>query len=126
MKKISSLICLALTGALVGLAGGAIAQTSVQQSVQLTPAEAAQRFREGENLERKRDLRGAFDAYLAAGEAGDGHAQKKLGDLYSAGNRVVERDYESALRWYHKARAQGIEIPAPFTYPATPVVSLPR
>ena len=126
MKTISSLICLAVTGVLLGLSSGAGAQTSVPQSVTLSPAEAARLFREGENLERRRDLRGAFDAYLAAGEAGDGLAQKKLGDLYSAGNRVVERDYESALRWYHKARAQGIEIPAPFTYPATPVLNVRR
>ena len=126
MKISSGLLYLAFTGTLLGPAGGALAQGSVPTSVSLSPAEAAQRYREGEDLERKRDLRGAYDAYLAAGEAGDGLAQKKLGDLYNEGNAAVERDYETALRWYHRARAQGIEIPTPITYPASPVVNLPR
>ena len=56
-------------------------------------------------------------AYLAAGEAGNGMAQKRLGDIYNTGNAVVRRDYETALKWYQKARAQGIEIPKPITNP---------
>jgi len=33
------------------------------------------------------------------------------------GSDAVERDYETSLRWYERARRQGIEIPKPFTYP---------
>jgi TPR repeat protein len=56
-------------------------------------------------------------AYLAAGDSGHGEAQKRLGDIYNMGNAVVPRDYETALRWYQKARAQGIEIPKPLVNP---------
>ncbi len=133
MKNFSSVFVIAAAGGLLGIAGIASSQTAAPAAVaatavstQLSPSQASQRFRQGERLERKRDMRGAVDAYTAAAEAGDGHAQKKLGDLYSTGNRVLERDYETALKWYHKAREQGIEIPKPFNYPATPAASIPR
>ena len=83
----------------------------------LTPAQAAERFQEGGKHERDGDLQAAISAYLAAGEAGNGRAQKRLGDIYNTGNAVVRRDYETALKWYQKARAQGIEIPKPITNP---------
>lgn len=83
----------------------------------LTPVQAAERFQEGRKLERNGDLQAAMTAYLAAGEAGDGLAQKRLGDIYNTGNALVQRDYETALKWYQKARAQGIEIPKPITNP---------
>ncbi|MFH1043828.1 MAG: hypothetical protein V1796_01925 [Pseudomonadota bacterium] len=79
--------------------------------------EAEARYREGVELERSGDPRAAITAYHEAGESGHGPAQKKLGDLYGTGNDVVERDYETSLRWYDRARKQGIEIPKPFTYP---------
>jgi TPR repeat protein len=131
MKTVSSVLVLAAAGGLLAVAPSALSQTAAPanalaataSATALTPQQAAQLFQQGEALERRRDLRGAFEAYLAAGEAGDGHAQRKLGDFYSAGNQAVERNYESALRWYHKARAQGIEIPKPFTYPGMPIVS---
>ena len=132
MKNFSNVRVIAAAGGLLGLAGTASSQTAPAAvaataiSTQLTPTQASQRFRQGERLERKRDLRGAVEAYTAAAEAGNGHAQKKLGDLYSTGNRVLERDYETALKWYHKAREQGIEIPKPFSYPGMPVSTLPR
>lgn len=86
-------------------------------TVSLTPQQAAERFEEGRKLERGGDLRAAMQAFVAAGEAGHGLAQKRLGDIYNTGNAVVARDYEIALRWYQKARAQGIEIPKPITNP---------
>lgn len=86
-------------------------------AVSLTPQQAAERFEEGRKFERGGDLRAAMQAYVAAGEAGHGLAQKRLGDIYNTGNAVVTRDYETALRWYQKARAQGIEIPKPITNP---------
>ena len=57
----------------------------------------------------------------SAGEAGHPMAQKKLGDFYSAGIVAVPRDYETALKWYQKAREQGVEIPAPPIYPGSPI-----
>jgi TPR repeat protein len=82
----------------------------------LSPAEAARRYAHGEELERGGDAQGAFAAYRAAAESGHGLAQKKLGDIYGGSSPVVERDYETSLRWYDRARQQGVEIPQPFTY----------
>ena len=82
----------------------------------LTPAQAAERHQQGLEAERNGDLKGAMAAFLAAGDAGHGPAQKRLGDLYNTGNAVVKRDYETALRWYQKAREQGVEIPKPLTH----------
>ena len=85
----------------------------------LGPDEMVKRYREGRALERRGDERGAFKAFLEAGESGHGLAQRKLGEIYDRGNSAVERDYETALRWYQRAREQGIEIPKP-------VVRFPR
>jgi FimV-like protein len=75
--------------------------------------EAIRRYREGLALERKGDEQGALKAFLDAGEAGYGLAQRRLGQIYDKGNTVVQRDYQAALRWYQKAREQGIEIDKP-------------
>ena len=80
-------------------------------------AQATEGFQGAISLERKGDLQAAMTAYLAAGEAGNGLAQKRLGDIYNTGNAVVQRDYETSLRWYQKARAQGVAIPKPITNP---------
>ncbi len=90
---------------------------AARPSVSMTPQQAEERFEEGRKLERSGDLRAAMQAYVAAGEAGHGLAQKRLGDIYNTGNAVVTRDYGTALLWYQKARAQGVEIPKPFTNP---------
>ena len=74
---------------------------------------AANRYREGLALERKGDEQGAFKAFLEAGEAGYGIAQRRLGQIYDKGNSAVKRDYQKSLEWYAKARAQGIEIDKP-------------
>jgi FimV-like protein len=75
--------------------------------------EAARRYREGQALERKGDDAGALKAYLEAGEAGHGLAQRRLGQIYDKGNTVVQRDYQASLKWYQKAREQGVEIDKP-------------
>lgn len=133
MKNFSNLMVIGAAFGLLGISGAAWSQAAASAGVaasatspQLTRAQASQRFRQGENLERKRDMRGAVAAYTAAAESGNGHAQKKLGDLYNTGNNVLERDYETALKWYHKAREQGIDIPKPLSYPGTPVTGQPR
>jgi TPR repeat protein len=75
--------------------------------------EAIRRYREGQALERKGDDQGALKAFLEAGEAGYGPAQRKLGQIYDKGNTAVQRDYQTSLRWYQKAREQGVEIDKP-------------
>ncbi len=74
---------------------------------------AAKRYREGVALERRGDVQGALTAYLEAGEAGNGLAQRRLGQIYDHGNTVVQRDYQVALKWYQKAREQGVEMEKP-------------
>ncbi len=128
MNRFSIALLILSAGALAGLSSAAVAQSPANAGgataaavSTLTPSQATRRYQQGEALERQRNWRGSFEAYLEAGEAGDGLAQKKLGDLYSTGNPAVERDYENALRWYHKAREQGVEIPKPISYPGMPI-----
>ena len=91
--------------------------------VPLGQEEAAQRYREGLALERKGDDRGALQAFLESGEAGYGPAQRRLGQIYDKGNSAVKRDYQASLRWYQKAREQGIEIERPL--PRAPDLTAP-
>ena len=74
---------------------------------------AVRRYREGLALERRGDEQAAFKAFLEAGDAGYGIAQRKLGQIYDKGNTAVQRDYQASLRWYQKAREQGVEIDKP-------------
>lgn len=80
----------------------------------LSTEQAERSYQEGLALEGKGDEQGALKAFLAAGESGHGLAQRKLGEIYDKGNGATPRDYETALRWYTRARAQGVEIPKPF------------
>ncbi len=75
--------------------------------------EAIRRYREGLALERKGDDQAALKAFLEAGEAGYGVAQRKLGQIYDKGNTAVQRDYQTSLQWYQRAREQGVEIDKP-------------
>lgn len=79
----------------------------------LSPAQATARYAEAVKAEKDGHHRHAFVAYLEAAENGHGYAQRKMGDLYSNSGPVVKRDYQVALRWYEKARAQGVPIPKP-------------
>ena len=130
MKLIGRALVLAAAGSvLLVQAPATLAQkvgltASLGRSASPAPAlsveQASERFKDGESYERRQQLRFAFEAYAEAGEAGHPLAQKKLGDFYSTGNAAVDRDYERALRWYQKARAQGVEIPAPHSYSGAP------
>ena len=77
------------------------------------PDAGAKRYREGLVLERRGDHQGALAAFLEAGDAGNGLAQRKLGQIYDKGNTVVQRDYQMSLKWYEKAREQGVDIDKP-------------
>jgi FimV-like protein len=74
---------------------------------------AMRRYEDGLDLERKGDNRGALAAFLEAGEAGYGLAQRKLGQIYDKGNNAVPRDLQASIQWYQKARAQGVSIDKP-------------
>jgi len=78
-----------------------------------TADSAARMYEEGLVSEKRGDEWGAFVSFLAAGEAGHGLAQKKLGEIYDDKHGPVERDYRASLKWYEKARAQGVPIPSP-------------
>ena len=78
---------------------------------------AAARYGEARELERRGYWAAAMQAYQEAAVSGHGPAQKRLGDIYGNGKGEVERDYETSLRWYQRAREQGEEIPLPFSYP---------
>ncbi len=80
----------------------------------LARSEQIGRYREGLALERRGNDKAALQAFLEAGESGYGPAQRKLGQIYDKGNSAVERDYSAALKWYQRAREQGMEIPKPF------------
>lgn len=75
--------------------------------------QAMRRYQEGLALERKGDDQGALTAFLEAGEGGYGLAQRKLGQIYDKGSSAVKRDLQASIRWYQKARAQGVPIDKP-------------
>ena len=96
------------------------ARTPDRPSSLLTAKEAAARYQDGLELERKGDLQGAMSAFLKAGESGNGLAQRKLGQIYDSGNAVVPRDYQTSLKWYEKARLQGVKIDKPLSRAPVP------
>lgn len=112
-----SVCAAALLGLVLVLPSQSWSQASRQAGV---PAEgawlAAARYSDARQLERAGQWDAAMEAYMEAAAGGHGPAQKRLGDLYGNG-QGVQRDYETSLRWYQRAREQGEEIPQPFTYP---------
>lgn len=75
--------------------------------------DAARRFQEAQAMERSGNHKGALEAYLVSAEAGYGPAQRRLGEIYDKGSPAAARDYQQSLRWYEKARSQGVDIPKP-------------
>jgi TPR repeat protein len=73
----------------------------------------AQLYVAGQAMERRKDEKGAFIAYLEAAEGGYPPAQRRLGEIYDSGNSAVERNYSESIRWYEKAREGGEIIPPP-------------
>jgi TPR repeat protein len=100
---------------------GAVTPAGAQDSdrAQMSKQSAAQRYAAGLAMEKRKDERGAFTAYLEAAEEGHPPAQRRLGEIYDSGNSAVERNYSESIRWYEKAREGGEIIPAPI--PRTPI-----
>jgi len=80
----------------------------------LSATEAEARYQQGLALEGRGNERAALNAFLEAGESGHGLAQRKLGEIYDKGNGAAVRDYETSLKWYQKARDQGVPVAKPF------------
>jgi hypothetical protein len=76
--------------------------------------QAANKYDEGQGLDRKGDARGAYLAYVEAGNATG--ARRKGWERSTRRAARSSVDYAMALRWYEKARAQGIEVPKPHAY----------
>jgi len=111
MKKLSFLAVFVLAAA---LPAGQAARAQVPEQVAAS-TQAAERHVQGLRLEQRGDDKGAFSAFLEAAEGGYAPAQRRLGEIYDKGNAAVERDYETAIRWYQRAREQGVSIPKPIT-----------
>jgi FimV-like protein len=89
----------------------AVAPKPAPKGAALTRSEAESRYQAGMAFERGGNERAAVVAYTEAGEAGHGLAQKRLGEIYDRGSSEVPRDYQTALKWYQKAREQGVAVP---------------
>jgi TPR repeat protein len=74
---------------------------------------AAQRHGDGLAFERQGNDKAAFGAFSEAAEDGYPPAQRKLGEIYDAGNDAVKRDFYESIRWYQRARDGGEQIPQP-------------
>lgn len=59
------------------------------------------------------DAKGAFQAFHQAALDGHAQAQRRLGEIYDAGNTVISRDLMESIRWYQMARQQGEHIAQP-------------
>jgi TPR repeat protein len=86
------------------------------KKAKLNPEVSEQRYQEALALERTGSHAAALNAYLEAGNSGHGQAQKRLAEIYDKGSPAVKRDYNQALGWYEKARAQGVAVPKPHAY----------
>jgi TPR repeat protein len=108
------------SGACILAACAGLLAAPVAWSEEFAAADPALRYQQGIRLEKRGDERAAFRSFLEAGEGGYGLAQRKLGELYDNGDGV-QRDYQSSLKWYQKAREQGVLVPSP-----APAVHSPR
>jgi FimV-like protein len=88
------------------------AATAQRQFYDLWRAE--QHYRAGVSLERSKDMFYAFTSYVEAAKLGHGLAQLRLGQLYDNDlSGFVRRDLQESLRWYERARDQGVRIRSP-------------
>ena len=75
---------------------------------------AEQHYKAGLALERSKDMFYAFTSYVEAAKLGHGLAQLRLGQLYDNDlSGFVRRDLQESLRWYERARDQGVKIRSP-------------
>ena len=81
---------------------------------------AQESFQLGKHLEEAGKPREAIVAYERAANASQGApsgaAAKRLGEIFDTGAAGTPRDYETALRWYDKARMAGETVAKPGVY----------
>ncbi|HEV3484459.1 MAG TPA: hypothetical protein VG106_03560 [Vicinamibacterales bacterium] len=113
----TSVCAAAVVGLLLVVPTQSWSQAKATKPVTEASGLAQVRYNDGRELERNGQWAAAMEAYLEAATAGHGPAQKRLGDIFGNGQGDVLRDYETSLRWYQRAREQGVEIPLPYSYP---------
>ena len=86
------------------------------EAVYVSSRAISNRYAEGLAQRERGDEKGAFDAFLEAGEAGHAQAPRRLGEICDRGNSAVQRDLIASMRWYTLAREQGEKIPRPLNY----------
>jgi len=75
--------------------------------------QAARRYKEGLAMERRGDQKGRLrPSWRRARRVTALAAAQAWRDLRQ-GNSATPRDYQTSLKWYQKAREQGVEIPKP-------------
>ncbi|NTV96896.1 MAG: sel1 repeat family protein [Thiobacillus sp.] len=75
------------------------------------PVDPHKLSQQAQGLEEMGYLPVAIKLYKDACLGGDGHACKRLGEIYIQGSEGVERDYAESVRWYGRARQLGIAVP---------------
>lgn len=70
-------------------------------------------FTQAQKAEKDGRSREAVDLYKQAYNAGNGRSARVLGDIYGRGTADIGRDYSEQLQWYEKAKAMGVDVPAP-------------
>lgn len=70
-------------------------------------------YERGLKQEADGDIAHAMKSFHTAANMGYGPAMKKLTEIYDKGNSIVPRNYETAIKWFHKARDAGINFPPP-------------
>lgn len=70
-------------------------------------------FASAQRSEKEGRAREAVELYKQAYGAGNGRAARILGDIYGRGNADIGRDYGEQVQWYEKAKAMGVDVPAP-------------
>jgi TPR repeat protein len=68
-------------------------------------------YQQAQAMEKEDRYRDAVRLYKQAASAGHGPSSKRLGEIYLKGAKGVTRDYAESVRWYDKARQQGMDIP---------------
>ncbi len=68
-------------------------------------------MRQAKTMESRGRYCAATRLYQIAGNNGHGPASLRLAELYMSGRNDLRRDYVEAIRWYNKAREQGMSIP---------------
>ncbi|MES1203879.1 MAG: hypothetical protein ABUS57_20775 [Pseudomonadota bacterium] len=53
------------------------------------------------------DQKAALETFQKLAARGNATAQRRLGEIYDAGNGATRRDYILAIYWYQRAREQG-------------------